>query len=226
MKKKTIAIVLFCALFVVMTTGAGSSEPAKTAPAEAAPLGVVGEEGYVNEYFGVGFDLPEEWSFYTDEELAEMMNVTVQVIQDEEFQELMTKSMEDGNAVTNMAAKDSLGLHNVNMRVTKMTDDSLLSFSEETILEMLTAPVKEMLESAGYEDLELEIGEVEFAGQTKPILYITGRFYNIPMYQGELLLLGEEYYAVLTFTSAMENELDEQFVQWHALEEEAAEATA
>ncbi len=81
-----------------------------------------------------------------------------------------------------------------------------------------------MLESAGYKDLELEIREIEFAGEKKQALFINGKFYNLPMYQAELLLLGEDYYAVVTFTSVLEDRLEEQFECWHALEEPAEKA--
>ena len=133
---------------------------------------------------------------------------------------MMTAALEDAGAVTNMAAKDKLGMKNVNMRLTKVEDKILLALSEEDILRYSIDTVKDMLESAGYEDLELEIGETEFAGENKPILYITGKLYDLPVYQGEVLLMGEEYYAILTFTSVMDDALDEVIEPWYALEAE------
>ena len=219
MKKKTIAVMLVCTLFLVMTAGASAPSDGADDDIFGAALGTIEENAYVNEYFGLGFDLPEEWQFFTEEELAEMMNITLQVIDDEDLKDLMRESMESGNGVTNMAAKNTTGTLNINMRLTKYENALLKTLSEDSILEMLSAPVKEMLESAGYEDLKLELRTIEFAGEEKQALFITGTFYNLPMYQAELLLLGEDYYAVLTFTSVLEDRLEEQFECWHTLEE-------
>ena len=220
MKKKTIAVLLLCALFVVMTCGASAPSGTKTKVDYETALGVMGDDGYTNEYFGVGMELPEGWTFFSDEELAQMLDVTLKVIDDEKLTEMMTAALEDAGAVTNMAAKDKLGMKNVNMRLTKVEDKILLALSEEDILRYSIDTVKDMLESAGYEDLELEIGETEFAGENKSILYITGKLYDLPVYQGEVLLMGEEYYAILTFTSVMDDALDEVIEPWYTLEAE------
>ena len=219
MKKKTIAVILICTLFLVMT--AGASSPTDTAEEDifGTAVGEIEEDTYVNEYFGLGFDLPKEWVFFTEEELAEMMDITLKVIDDEELKDLMRESMESGNGVTNMAAKNSTGTLNINMRLTKYENEMLKTLSEESILDMLSSPVKEMLEQAGYKDVELEIREIEFAGEKKQALFINGTFYNLPMYQAELLLLGEDYYSVITFTSVLEDRLEEQFECWHVLDE-------
>ena len=224
MKKKTIAVLLICTLFLVMTAGASAPSDAEEEDIFGTAIGEIKEDTYVNEYFGLGFDLPKDWQFFTEEELAEMMDITLKVIDDEELKDLMKDSMESGNGVTNMAAKNSAGTLNINMRLKKYENDVLKTLSEESILDMLSAPVKEMLESAGYKDLELEIREIEFAGEKKQALFINGKFYNLPMYQAELLLLGEDYYAVVTFTSVLEDRLEEQFECWHALEEPAEKA--
>ena len=54
MKKKTIAVFLICALFVVMASGAAAptEEPEDTLLETA--LGRIEDDTYTNEYFGVG----------------------------------------------------------------------------------------------------------------------------------------------------------------------------
>ena len=56
MKKKTIAAVLLCALFVVMASGASAPTDTKKTDVETV-LGTVQDDVYINEYFGLGFEL-------------------------------------------------------------------------------------------------------------------------------------------------------------------------
>ena len=219
MKKKTIAAVLLCALFVVMASGASAPTDTKKTDVETV-LGTVQDDVYINEYFGLGFELPEDWVFFTDEELASMMDLTNKLLEEKGLTGAMTESMENGGAVTNMAAKEKSGIRNINMRLTPLPDKAMLQYPESDILTALSGTVEEMLEQAGYENLKLSIGEVEFAGEKKPILYITGEFYKIPLYQGELLLMKEDYYAVITVTSVSEEGLDEVIARWFTLEPE------
>ena len=220
MKKTAITILLLCALVFTMTGAAFAPSEEETAEIFGEAFGTIEDDRYVNEYFGLGFAPPEEWTFYTEEELAEMMNLTIAVMEDEDLRETMRNFMEDGSSVTNMAARKGIGTQNLNMRLMKNENGMLMMYSEEYILKQIVATVEDQLTAAGYEDLELEIREIEFAGKAKPALFITGAFYNIPVYQAEILLMGEEYYAIVTFTSLQEDLLEEQFEYWYVLDAE------
>lgn len=222
MKKKTVAVLLICALFVLTTSGA-SALPKDTEGIDSA-IGVIEESEYTNEYFGVGMELPEGWSFLTDEELAQMMNLSIEIVQDEDLAETMREQMEAGNAITNMAAKDTLGLRNLNMRLAKVEDKTMLSYSEEEILNLISGTVESGLEKAGYKNLSVKIEKTTFVGEEKPVLVITGEVYSIPVYQYEFLFLGEDYYAIVTYTSMLENHLEEDITAWYTLEEAEEEA--
>jgi len=228
MKKIIITLMLVCALIFTMTGGAYAPSNEETAEVFGAAYGTIEDDAYINEYFGLGFAPPEEWEFYTDEELAEMMNLTIAVMEDEDLKEMMRESMEDSGSVTNMAARKGVGTQNLNMRLMKNENAMLLQFDEEDILKEIVGTVEEQLTAAGYKDLKLKVGEIEFAGEAKPALFITGSFYNIPVYQAEILLMGEEYYAIVTFTSLQEDQLEEQYEYWYVLdaEEEAEEAAS
>ena len=225
MKKKTIAVLLLCALFVVMTSGAASATETRTDTDFETALGTIEEDVYTNEYFGVGYKLPEDWVFFTDEELAQTLNAAEQVIDNEELIEMLKKAAEDGTAVTNMGAKGELGLRNVNMRLSRLTEKSLRLYSDKMILQALSTSMEAMLKKAGYENLEMEIGEVEFAGEKKAILLFSGEFMTLPIHQGEILLMGEDYYAILTFTNMIDDNIEELVGHWYALEEAEAEET-
>ena len=227
MKKMIITMMLVFALIFTMTGTAYAASDEETEEAFGTALGRIEDDVYINEYFGLGFAPPEEWSFYTEEELAEMMNLTIAVMEDEDLQETMKDFLEDGSSVTNMAAKKGLGSQNLNMRLMKNEGGQLQNFSEEYILEQIVDTVEDQLAAAGYKDLELEIREIEFAGEEKPALFITGTFLNIPVYQAEILLMGEEYYSIVTFTSIQEEDLLEGlFDYWYVLDAEEEEETA
>ena len=219
MKKKTIAVFLLCALFVVMTTGAAASTATATDVDVETALGRIEDDVYVNEYFGLGFELPDDWVFFTDEELATMMSVTNKLMEEKGLTEVMAESLKDNGSATNMAAKAVSGMQNINMRLSPLPNAVMLLYPEKDILKQLAPTVENMLKQAGYEDLAISIGEITFAGEPKSVLNITGKFYGIPLYQQELLLMKDEYYAVVTVTSGSEDGLTEVTDQWFFLDE-------
>ena len=223
MKKKTVAVLVICALVFVMSGAAWAPSEADSGAIVDEALGRIEDGAYINDYFELTFAPPEEWRFYSEEELAQMMDITMEIIEDDQVRDLIRESLENGG-VTNMAAVEGTGGNNINMRLMKNDMTALLrEFDEAFILEMIQDTVEEQLTAAGYRDLELDIREIEFAGEKKSALFISGTFYDIPVYQAEILLMGEEYYSIVTFTSIMEDQLEEQFVYWRVTEEPEAE---
>ena len=79
MKKKAICIITACLMLSVLsgcnkTEKANNDESAKSANEESGDIefdrGKVKDHTYTNSFYGISFDLPNEWHIYPMEELA------------------------------------------------------------------------------------------------------------------------------------------------------------
>ena len=103
--KKLIAI--FIALMMILSLAACSEQP-EDELIEVVPARGTTEEGfYKNEAFGISFDVPAEWYFLTDEEIAQTMGSTAEQLFGEDVLEqadyiydLYCVDMESGTTVS------------------------------------------------------------------------------------------------------------------------------
>ncbi len=110
---------------------------------------------YKNDSLGLTFNLPSGWRFYTDSEIASMLNITVEMFKDPELFNNVS------SAIDFMALNPTTG-DNVNLSFEKLNGTSIT-------LEQYSATVKALLPSqlqgAKYtfdEDTKVKLGGIEF----------------------------------------------------------------
>lgn len=114
---------------------------------------------YKNETIGITFNLPSGWIFYTDEEIAEAMDVSVDMLKD--------KDLIDSNKIKNIIefiAVNTYNGNNINMAIEKL---GLFNrgISVEKYIKKTKEQMKEQNASANYEFYDVEqanLGDVEF----------------------------------------------------------------
>lgn len=114
---------------------------------------------YKNETIGITFNLPSGWIFYTDEEIAEAMDVSVDMLKD--------KDLIDSNKIKNIIefiAVNTYNGNNINMAIEKL---GLFNrgISVEKYIKKTKEQMKEQNASANYEFYDVEqanLGDAEF----------------------------------------------------------------
>ena len=150
--------------------------------------GIWANDVYTNDFAGITFNLPSGWKYSSDEEIAEMMNIGVDLLNED--QKELAKIAEQ-TSLYDMVAQDPT------------TGTSVMVMFEKTAIKVTTDFYIDKLKS-GLEDvdsLNYSIGDVttdNIAGETYTVLSTTVPAYN--MVQKYYIKPEGNYFVVVLFT--------------------------
>lgn len=164
-------------------------------------LGSVNGGTYENAYFGIGCTLDENWTYATEEELAAAIGETADMLDSEEFREMMLES----NSFFDMQATSSMG-HNVSVAVEDLGALYGTILSVDSYVELATESLEEQLNSAGMSLQSLEQETVSFAGADHTAIrlhtiYSVPDFGDLDIYQLVVVIKQGNYIAAVTISS-------------------------
>ncbi|MBQ3527231.1 MAG: hypothetical protein IJA52_01555 [Clostridia bacterium] len=173
---------------------------------EKAPefaLGTYSEGAYENKYLGLGCKLSGDWSFYSEEQIKNLNNVTADVA-GEDYQKLM----EEASVVTDMYAIHSNGLDSINVNFEKIGLVNALTYDAKKTFEASSDMLKSAFANMGYENISSEITKVEFVGKEYTALRTTATISGIDMYQVIVADVRGAHVFNITFTTFYEDSTD------------------
>ena len=139
MKQMKRAAGLLLALVLVLSMAACGKKDGDGGDSQSGfQRGTIENGIYTNTFVGIGCQLSDDWTYYTDEQLAELSGVVA------ESSEEMQKAMEDGKSTYDMFASAMEGLVTINV-----------------VYEDLGALYGKLLDEAGY--LEIAVPKLEDA---------------------------------------------------------------
>ena len=118
-----ILLVLLCVLVII--TGCGNKETGKT---KQISLGSWTENTYTNDFLGVTYNMPSDWTRYTDEEIKDVMELGSELTDASE----LSKKLSELTSVTYMMTSNPTGTN-----VILMSEKPVVSVSEKTYAESL-----------------------------------------------------------------------------------------
>ena len=190
MKQMKRAVGLLLALVLVLSMAACGKKDGDGGDSQSGfQRGTIENGIYTNTFVGIGCQLSDDWTYYTDEQLAELSGVVA------ESSEEMQKAMEDGKSTYDMFASAMEGLVTINV-----------------VYEDLGALYGKLLDEAGY----LEQTPVQFAGLVREGAVISGEMDGVPMYETLVCIKQEGYMCCVTMCSWTEDitaDLAELFYQ-------------
>lgn len=175
MRTKRLSVAVLAAALLLLCACAAAPAPAPAPSAEPTPApkefsrGYVDEDGaYINAFSGFGISLPDEWVLASDEELAEIMDMGQELLNDEQqFKTQIAKlttiydlmaGRRDGTANV-VVMYENLALHIGGTAVTEA--EYLDALTEElAALEALTYEIGDRYE-AELADIGFDVLEVE-----------------------------------------------------------------
>lgn len=201
---------------------APAEEPApaeETAPAEepavdgevAELMGAVVDGSYVNDRFGLTFTPPEDWRFYSQQELLEQQGLAAEAFEGTEMGEQIESFMDSEDGFSVMMAEQEDSLQNVNVLVESLGGAGQY-LTEEDLLALV---VNEMgledgdMSAMGLEGATLTQNTFTFAGQEHAGLRIeyvdTSVGIELPMYLQMVFLMNGEHVMQVTMTTVFED---------------------
>ena len=142
MKQMKRAVGLLLALVLVLSMAACGKKDGDGGDSQSGfQRGTIENGIYTNTFVGIGCELSDDWTYYSDEQLAELSGVVA------ESSEEMQKAMEDGKSTYDMFASAMEGLVTINV-----------------VYEDLGALYGKLLDEAGYLEIAVLHGAIQREG--------------------------------------------------------------
>lgn len=164
MKKSASLVALLMVVVMLCACGTGSDLSSDNSSASFA-LGKVVDNQYTNEFLGITCTLDEKWTFYTDEQIKEVNNITADMLDEDIAEQLENANfVYDMMASTESGASVSVNIENLGLSGVAMT--------AETYLSMQIDSLKTSLEQMGFSNVVIENKTYDFAGNSEEGLYV------------------------------------------------------
>lgn len=190
--KKSITLLLTAALLVTALAGCGGSTAFKPAS------GTWSGDTYTNDSIGLVFNKPENWVVATEEEMAQIMGIGLEVMQEATGTQYSEKMLELQTIYDLYASDPATGAS-----VLLMFENLTLSGSKDIKTEdYVTAFTGQMEQTGMYSDFES--GEMTLAGETYATVTATMEMMGVSISQTTLLRKFDSYMLVITATAMPE----------------------
>lgn len=166
---------------------------------------------YENKFIGIGCELDSNWVLMSDAEMQEVNKASQEMVGGE-----YQKMMEQAEVVYDMMATNVNETDTVNVNLEKLSGIARL-IDESDYVEQSLASLSEPLESMGIENVQMETGEMEFAGATHKTVSVEGDFMGIKVYEKLVCVKCSGYMAVVTVCTWQENTTDQVLESFYAV---------
>ena len=180
------------------TTTAGETET--TAPGEEGDFapGAAADGRYTSEFLGIGCDLGEDWTFYTDEQIREANQISQELVGEE-----LADTLKNASYVTDMIAYGAMSSTvNVCVENLGMIYGSVLS--EEQYVKIALPTLEEAMNNMGGSDLKIRSGDMAFAGKTHQAIFISLDLNGTTIYETLVCVKKGRHMGVITATGLSE----------------------
>lgn len=171
---------------------------------EQFSLGVVDGLTYENDFIGLGCTLGNDWTFYTDEQIRELNNATIDMA-GEDFAELM----ENATVIYDMYASKNDTFDNINITLEKVDVLQLIGLDIESNYEQLAPTMIQSIENMGYSNVTYEIGTATIGGEEYASFDLTAEIQGVKMYQTSISIKCNGYLANISVTTYEQNKVND-----------------
>lgn len=158
---------------------------------------------YENAFIGLGVNIPSDWSFYSDEQMKELNNLT-----EDYYSEEAKEAIENADLIYDMFASNADGSNNINIVLEKHTVLKVAAMDLEKEVPAAFDAMKESYENMGSTSFNAEMDDIEIDDKEfVSAEYVTG-FNGVTLYQRQIFVKCGKYLATVTITATSEAELE------------------
>ena len=202
--KRVITILLVLCMMLSFASCGSKNEPAPQNPdngsqSEAVQLdesklkGETSDSAYTNEYLGLRIVLPAGWSFYTEEQMAMVNNMTADAYKDTDVADAINNA---GQYMAMMMANLTGSSYNL---IVQPKNPLIDNYTDEQIFQNVESEMKKQFESANVRVNKFETVKLQVAGEERDVLHMVLDFgYIMDEYQLWYRPEGGKYIGVLT----------------------------
>ena len=224
--KKALALLLLVAMLASLCacgakkTAGDTNTPVSQAPSDLTPDDqtpgddeVSDVEVYENELIGIGFRPGDGWEIWDDEQIAQINGIVADMMTDEAIRDMLASS---GYAQPFYAQAQS-GLLTANITIEDLGVLYGATLDEQAYVEIAMEQMTPALESMGLSDITSEVGTVNFAGQDRTAVFISGSMQGAELHETIVTMKVGNYMANVTAASYLTDETADILSMFYAL---------
>ena len=172
---------------------------------------------YTNNFIGIGCQLDENWSFYNEEQLADLNGLVLDAMDDEALSEQFAQSVENGKTIYDMCAVSADGLANINIVIENLGLVLGTSLDESGYVDLGMQTIMKSFDSIGASNVSVEKISVEFAGASRSAFSVYAEQSDVPLYEKGICIKQDKYMAIITICSYYEDITDDLAALFYSL---------
>lgn len=188
---------------IVNTTQSAPETTQATEEPAGLSIGETAGQTYQNAFIGIGCTLPEEWTFYTDEQIRELNAISAELA-GEEYQ----KALEAATVIYDMYVIHDNGMDSINVNLEKINGLYLATLDLKENMENAAGMLEQALGNMGYTDFTYRLATTAIEDEEFVCMDTVSRYDDIIMYQRLISVKCNGYLANITVTTFDENRND------------------
>ena len=169
---------------------------------------------YESAFIGLGWTLPEGWSFLSDKEMKALNNITTEQIDNEEIQE----ALKNAKVIYDMYAMNATTGDSVNITLEKLDPAVSLLYDESAYINASLTNLGAAMESSGYKDVQIAKSTIHFCGKDYEGIKLQASSGNIIIYEKLTCIKVGNYMAVIVAASTKEATTETIFENFYTLD--------
>lgn len=202
----------------ITTTEAPTEEEPTEEPSTEGGIGFSGALGktegtvYENDMLGIGCELSSDWYLYNEAELATLIGLTADRINDEDISKIIEAS---GTAFL-FYAMNNADSSTINI-VLENTAAYGGALTEEDYIQAAMPALNNALPAAGFENLTVTSGTTQFAGEEHACIYVEAELAGMKVYEILVPIVLDGSVASVTICTFNENTCADLIATFYAL---------
>lgn len=185
-------------------TTAPTTVPATTAGEKNPQLGDFADGTYVNDFLGIRCTVGEEWTVYSDAQLAQLNGLVLDTMTDADIVEQLKKS----NVAHLFYATADSGHRTVNVVLENVGVVNGVLLDEKAYMTLSVEQLPNALQSMGLSDVTAEETTVSFAGTDHAAVRVHGKLSGVDFYEKIICIKAGAYFGLVTVASYHEDQTD------------------
>ena len=178
----------------------------ETPPTTSEPvfyLGTIENNHYYNILFGVSCTLPSDWAFYTDEEMKELNNLTMDM-----FDGDIAEALKNATIIYDMFAQDSYGFSSTNVNMEKLAPMQFVMLNLKENIESMLPALEQSYANMGYTNIQSAYTKVTVDGKEYDGMKVSAQIQDINIYSISFCYKRAYYLVNVNVTSFITDETD------------------
>lgn len=166
-----------------------------------------------NSFIGLGCKLGDGWTFYTDEQIAELNQTTVDMVDND-----TAEFLENATVIYDMFATKDNGIQSINVNLEKVGYISSALADLKKNLEATVPTIKSGLESMGMTNVVCNVTEAKIAGESYAAMDISAKIQDADFYEKLIAIKCGNYVANITIGAFDKADIDTVLTYFYSVD--------